>query len=201
MGKGSFTTLTSYSFYSEAKLQSGLCLDRFPTKLFPDIQFPEDGITALYGHNSSVGLSGAAYDISETLGLDLARLEISVSNHHWTNQNIGFEKGLAPALHDLNVLSLTRVKRDVKRLICDYWDSYFVGQVPEDDPIFCTEHPYLISRLHKEPEFRHLDLIAYRVKTALGYVTMASLFNTDAIDRITISFGPSDDTPISIPKI
>lgn len=201
MGTGSFTKLTSYSFYSEAKIKNGLSLDRFPAKLFPNLKFAEDAITALYGHNSSVGLSGAAYDISEALGLDLARLEMSVSNKHWTNQNVGFEEGLAPALKDLNVLSLTRVKRDVKRCICNYWDSYHVGQVSEDDPVFCTEYPYLISRLHKEPPFRHLDLIAYRVKTALGYVTMASVFNADAIDRIGISFGPADDTPISVPKI
>jgi hypothetical protein len=198
---GSLTTLTSYSFYSEAKLDKGIALDRFPSKLFPDIDFPKDGITGLYGHNSGVGISGVAFDISETLGLELARLEMAVSNQHWTNHNVGFEEGRCLALKDLNVLSLTRVKRDVKSVIVDYWQSYLVGKPPEEDPLFCTEYPHLISKLHKEKEFNHLDLIAYRVKTSLGYVTMATLFNLDAIDQLTIGFGPDDDTPISIPTL
>ena len=175
------------------------------------VKFPDNSLSALYGHNSGSGVASAAIDMAEAQGFSCRSFELLVTNNKWTIQTIGLEATAnSPALSEMNVLTLNRCRKDLRRVVFDCW-GVFTDQdsctpderevLKAEDPIFATSRPDFIGYLHAQPEFKHLDVITYRVNTGSEIVSMASVFSLGCIDsqNIKIGFGPLADMPV-LPK-
>ncbi len=172
------------------------------------MKFPANSLSALYGHNNGSTVGSTAIDMSEAQGLSCRSFELFVTNNNWTIQTIGLDASAnAPALSEMNVLTLNRCRKDLRRVIFGCWAT-FTDQLSctpverkmlkEEDPIFATSRPDFIGYVHSQPQFKHLDVITYRVDTGTEIISVASVFSADCIDseNINIGFGPMADTPI-----
>ena len=189
MAKKSTTRLATFFFYSEDEDdKETVVLPRDLSAVFPSMPFPKGGMTALYGFNNTSGVLNSAIQIADNLGVSIAKIEVIIDNNKWTSQNISFEAtDVAPALGEINFLSLTRVRADVAKKVRQYWEEFYgSSDLPdtEEKPCRATARPDLVARLREKPEFSHLDAISYNVKTPLGFVGMATVFNPKVVISI-----------------
>ena len=170
------------------------------------LKFPTNCLTMLYGHNNGATVASKAIDMAEADGFSCRSFELFINNSNWTIQSIGLEPGAnAPALSEMNVLTLHRCKKDLRHIVFERW-AVFIDQevlsaderelLKAEDPIFAMSRPDFIGFLHEQTHFAHLDAITYRVNSGTEIISMASVFSFDCIDRnIQIGFGPTADTP------
>ncbi|MDU4254451.1 hypothetical protein [Pseudomonas sp.] len=152
---------------------------------FREIRFPEKGMTFLYGHNNPAIPHFLRY--AGDIGLDAAVVDVHVEIGNWLRHKVDLSDSPECGLGSTRFLNLTRAKRDVVDLL----ETVSVKQLgPEraaQDEFGrgATTHPYLMDSVIELPEFKHLAVVAYSVRTAAaGDIQVATVFDDSAITAV-----------------
>lgn len=151
-------------------------------QLFPELRFPERGITFLYGHNSPA--LPYIFKMAGGLGIDTAVVEVHVEIGRWLRHKVDFSDSEECGLQFTRFLNLSRAKKE----ILDELDGVIVTRLgserasAEKWPRGATTHPYVMDDVIGMEAFKHLAVIAYTVTTAaVGDVQVATVFDDEAI--------------------
>ncbi len=154
-------------------------------RFFKGITFPAKGRTFLYGHRNTALPYLLKLPVEN--GLSTATLDIHVEIGKWLRQKVDLSDDPEFGLKFTNFLSVARAKKPIMDLLESHW-AYNLGesyQEREEWPRGATRHPELLDSLIERPEFKHLSVIAYTVKTAeADEFQVATVFNTDAIESV-----------------
>lgn len=153
--------------------------------LFREVRFPEKGMTFLYGHNSPAIPHFLRY--AGEIGLDSAVVDVHVEIGKWLRHKVDLSDSPECGLQHTRFLNVARAKRDVITKL----EDVIVRQLgparaaADDWPRSATSHPYLLDAVIELPEFQHLAVIAYSVKTAAaGDIQVATVFDDSAITSV-----------------
>src|SRR5579859_165618 len=152
-----------------------------------DVKPAPSALTMLFGYRDTLAEMSRRRTAAEAAGLHLVAVTISV--------DIGPRGGRVTLaeLPEHRYLNFTRITGDIENLILQKWKNY-LGVVAADGSTegvlmgrtnqFVVDRPELITRLHAEPEFEHLDIIAYPVRSERGFLQVGTLFRSRNITRI-----------------
>ncbi len=156
--------------------------------LFPDLTFPEKGVTYFYGGRNA-GLR-YAMGIEAADDENLAMIDFRVNVGNWIRQKVGLDEEASVA--NTGVLNFAAAKRDITDIALDVANE----AIKPDDMIYDgwpkrgTAFPYLAGLLHQRPEFSHLKVIIYQVfHPETGDFQVATVFTPEAIQLDTIKAG------------
>lgn len=154
-------------------------------KLFPELRFPEGGLTFLYGHNSPA--LPYCFKQAGSLGVDTAIVDVHVEIGKWLRHKVDFSESDECGLRHTRFLNLSRAKKE----ILDSLEAVAVQKLGgeragvEKWPRGPTSHPYLLDDVIKVSEFAHLAVIAYTITTAaVGDLQVATVFDDLAITSV-----------------
>jgi hypothetical protein len=167
-------------------------------KLFVGVEFPVGGPTFLYG-NRNPGIPFLR-ELAEKLGRQAAVVDLHVEIGKWFRHKLDLSEDPDKGIRFANFLSVARSNRDVLAIMQEEWLRVLGPDRNLDDgwPKQATSHPYLIDNVKALPEFKHLDVIAYTVRTTIGEVQVATVFDLDKI--VLVDGGQRlKDTEIYIP--
>ncbi|MBA1280217.1 hypothetical protein [Stutzerimonas stutzeri] len=154
-------------------------------KLFPELRFPEQGITFLYGHNSPA----LPYSFKQAgqLGVDTAIVDVHVEIGRWLRHKIDFSDNEECGLRFTRFLNLSRAKKEILDVLEDVVVDRLGGERAgaEKWPRGPTTHPYILDEVIRMDAFKHLAVIAYSVTTAaVGDLQVATVFDDEAITSV-----------------
>lgn len=165
---------------------------------FPDLTFPDNGITFLYGARNAgdryIGSLPVADDES------LASVEVRVNIGNWITQKIGLDGESSVA--NTGILNLGTCKMDIINYATALAERALpTGGLDYDDwPKHGTSMPFLASVLHADPLFNHLTMITYKIKHSLaGVFQVATVFKPENIDLSTATGAGLSDCTFSLP--
>lgn len=154
-------------------------------KLFPELRFPERGLTFLYGHNSPA--LPYCFKHAGTLGVDTAIVDVHVEIGKWLRHKVDFSEDEDCGLRHTRFLNLSRAKKE----ILDSMEAIAVRKLGgeragmEKWPRGPTVHPYVLDDVIQAAEFSHLAVIAYTVITAaVGELQVATVFDDSTITSV-----------------
>lgn len=142
---------------------------------FRGIRFPESGRTFLYGHSEGTGDHIRRRMATQGQSLQAREVFFPVVWHR--------SKMTSATMKEVNFFNAGRAADDLKQRLQLFWQKRIGGS-----PLFLdnfpgeTAFPYIFDELIKEPDFAHLDAIAYSVAThEIGRVYVVTVFNKAAI--------------------
>lgn len=158
---------------------------------------PENALVAYFGFRDFLdGVSEWRKEADRT-GLGFCQVDIEVDvgqvfTVHTTPEN----------LPETNFLNFRRMSRSLEDIVTTYWWDYLKAEGMSSEQLegmewryqnYVAERPDLVSKLHDEPEFRHLTLIVHPVREDDGKMRQkAALFSDKAVVKIT---------PIDLPNV
>lgn len=168
--------------------------------LFPELDFPKQGVTYFYGGRNSGLRHAMGVDIEEDE--NLAVIDFRVNVGFWIRQKVGLDEPAAIA--NTGVLNLAAAKRDITDIALDLANE----SIPSDNMIYDgwpkrgTAFPYLAGMLYELPPFRHLTVIIYRVfHPEAGDFQVATVFRPEGIQLDTIKAGDLSEVEFSQPVL
>jgi hypothetical protein len=162
--------------------------------IFPELRFPSCARTYLHGTRMT-GAYRLALEYAANHSPD-AR-----SNHLQLYADVGHlhrgKVSLAPETYPLSetrFLDLTYCQTDIWRELAPLLPT----QTADGWPMKPTANPWLVGELVKLDGFTHLAVVAYRIKTDIGVVKVATLFDQSVIRRVK---GWPSRAPLEIVRI
>lgn len=175
---------------------------------------PSPGLTLLYGFRDTLGEIKRQYSLAEAEGKRLFsfRLDVDVGD-------IPSSRITLADLEHIRFLHLGRLTAEVENLILKKWMRYIPEDWREraaeqaaarssDEELeralpyrynqFLIGRPDLMSRLHEEPEFRHLDAIVYRLAGDEMSRFVCTLFRTTGVRSIECL---DEQMKVDVPKL
>lgn len=189
-------SLISYFTFPEASKPKEVTLDS--VKL--PVKGPQTGLITLYGFRDSLE------------ELSKARLEADAQRMQFATVDIQVEAGIVPqgntsleSLEKSNFLNVRRINKDVEKKIAFYWMKYLKddGINPADVDFRHGNHLMTYNRyydrLRTEPEFSHIDMIAFPIREGSKVRHTVALFGYDHVKSIEAKNFP--EITLNLPKL
>lgn len=149
---------------------------------FPELRFPRMGMTFLYGH-SSPAISYLLASGSER-GLDSSIVDVHIEIGKWMCHKIDMSDNPESGLMNTRFLNIARSRVELAEYIERETVKVVGADVLGSDGWVrgATAFPWLMDTVIQLPEFKHLSVIAYRIKTdRFPELQVATVFDLDAI--------------------
>jgi hypothetical protein len=179
----SIVALNGFFTYSRTQVPQTVVLSDVP---LPARQLaPAGGLTTLYGFRDALEELSRLRQRWENDRIGLSTVTLSVEIGAMPYGRVSTEK-----LPQFRFLYLDRINRALEEMCRRYFETYAAeSSISLENPFrhagFVCQHPDFIGRLHQEPEFKHLDVIVYRIDDPqYGPRQVATLFNRDAVVKI-----------------
>lgn len=192
----SSTQLVGYFHEEPGYFKSHKQIKLFNIPIAVPKRHPERGITLLYGFREALDELSRRQNAAASKGLDTYFLEAIVDVGLNIPGLVSPEK-----LPKTKMINLNRITVALEDIIIDYWRKYLAdeGLSPQEiDQLdwgtgqkYISAYPHLLDRLIQEPEFKHLNVIVYPVRTQDGHIVKAAtIFNLDAITKTQVRYYP-----------
>lgn len=156
---------------------------------FPDMVFPENSLTMLYGHRNPA-LEYMMRDIQENHFTEAVGVEVAVQG--WISRKLDLVEGSETYVGNTTIMNLLRVKRDILDEAASVAQVWLKPEQLKKDgwPTRGTAYPHLAGHLRQREGFKHVDVICYPVyHPKVGMFQVATVFNTAIVDLSTVDGG------------
>ncbi len=162
----------------------------------PDRSFPPTAIVLPYGGKardkiaadlSAVIQSGDKEIYQIEVGVDIDRLRVKVLT--------------LDSLKTTALMNIKLIGKCIEAAIIDYWCSYLeeegkdiewvIAHLGRDVPAYISTRPDLLGRLSQEKEFRHLNMIVFRLCTPNESIDVGMILRREAITQKICTTDPS----------
>lgn len=156
---------------------------------------PPTGLTLLYGQ--STGMLGLAQVHAMLSKQKLRAIPVTVT----LEQHIGARNHYdSAALKETRILHLDRLTSRLRDKVVSLFEKYAEEEgmpfpTPDKDTVqkrleIIMYRPHLVARLREEPQFRHLDVICYPVRTGGRMTKRGTLFRSNLVKSIACPYFP-----------
>lgn len=205
MSTESQSNLTTLMVYPVAKLSGDSSGDKMAItgieQFFPDLAFPQNGITFLYGaRNPAYAYIGS---LESAEGMVQMLVDVKVNIGRWIRQKVSLDDGDS-AVANTRMLNLASARGDIIELANRLGHEVAKDSLPVDDkwPRGATGLPWLTSVLHAHPMFSHLSVIVYKVAhEVIGSFQVATVFDLGAIELASASSNVNPDLRFYLPEL
>jgi hypothetical protein len=133
---------------------------RMPASAIPNYEPPSQYVYLLHGV-STIRSIMPQVSSELSMGSDLYPVDIQIQSHVRPSDRVGLE-GEAPLLEDCNILSLLRVRDDLRIYINQLWAKKVALLGLPEEPNFPrkpTQHPHLVAWLLRHKVFANIEAV------------------------------------------
>jgi hypothetical protein len=159
-------------------------------------EFESGTIALLYGAQATLRQMSRLHAAAIRTQQDLYSISVGVDV-----ENIIIEFLTREDLKNTKMMNLERISKELQLIIQDYWRGYLKQEGRSDSWIddnvewrshrYVSDRPDLITKLGKEPEFKHLNLIIAQVVDNNEVFKLGVILNKDAIVEVTCKTHPN----------
>lgn len=165
--------------------------------------FPSENLSLFYGAQATLREMAKVHAEAIRNKQDLYQITVGIDVQKVTVEFLTFED-----LKGTRMMNMERISHKVADCIQAYWSQYLHEEGRSDEWIannvewrrhrFMSDRPDLVTRLCKEPEFRHLALIIYQVVEGSDVYKVGTVLDPKAIKNAECTNSPG--LPVRLPE-
>jgi hypothetical protein len=159
-------------------------------------EFDPNTIALFYGAQATLRQMSRLHAYAIRTQQDLYQISLGIDV-----ENIIIEFLTLDDLKNTKMMNMERISKELQLLIQSYWRGYLKEEGLSDEWIdanvewrshrYVSERPDLISKLAKEPEFRHLNLIIAQIVENNEVLKIGIVLKKEAIEDVSCKTHPN----------